>query len=174
MRLEFTSVMWAYLSRQNRGVVRVPGRRATYGYVDDSDPEWPDAYYVGLSESFGDTPVGSVDVDYGAFYPERLFVWGYDDSGGDLERNTILDILRALPFKGDAGFWDPCRPWRGYGPEGTTFYKALRSQLNAGGPTWYDLKTRMAREGVPKGWSWDCPEYENFDNRRGTLYVSGI
>ena len=166
--LVFSSTMWAYLLSLPMGDGRgLPGEPSLYGNIEPSD-DWPDDYYVGQSLGMrGGRPLGSRDIDYGHFYPERLFVYGNDDDGEPLPREKILAYFKEIGWSYDKGFWNPCRVWHGY-ESGMipSWHTALRADTNIG-RTWGDWKSR-ASVGLPKGWSWDC---EPGPMKLGRMYI---
>jgi hypothetical protein len=151
----FTSVMWAYLQgmpldrMQRRGM---PGRKAMYGWAaQDEEADKcaeTDDYYVGISEAF-DRPLGSRDLDYGPFYPERLFAFATDSHDAPLPRENLRELLAQLKLRDK---WEPCRVWRGYRSGEPVFFHALRAHADWG-CTWRDVQPYALREKeLPAAW----------------------
>ena len=171
MEITFVNCMWAYLHDmplrfENDKLYRgMPGTKSMYGY-SEFDPVLGEDYYVGLSEKLGDgPPTGSGDLNYGAFYPTRVFVWGMDQSNKPVDRVLLLTYLKTLGLRAAPGFWNPCRPWwgfeTGYRPR---FRHALRADANIG-LRQHDIMTRM-QQPLPEGWE----IIENYPNKY-SIYI---
>jgi len=162
--------MFAYLHGMpmdlRTGSRGMPGVREIYGWVDPHST-WPDDYYIGLSETFGEhKPTGCADIDYGSFYPPRLFIHGEDDDGNALPRLTMLRHLKdAGLYKSDVSFWKPCRPWRGYVGGRPTFHLSLRAHTDYG-YTFCDWLHALSRNPLPQNCEWEFSH-----GMTGRLYV---
>jgi hypothetical protein len=154
------------------------GYEATYGFTepfkehsgDDEEDlvnqQWHDDYYVALSEGTRNgRPLLNTSIKAGAFYPERLFMWGEDEEGNDLPRHMLLHHFKQLGmWKSTPAYWDPVRIWRGYNKGWPTFYKALRGSTDMG-PRWHDIIGKLSGN-LPDGYQWDLMPGCSY----GTLY----
>jgi len=147
-----------------RVTVGVPDR---FGWrVDDGEVEH---YYVALSEGTRNgRPLLSSDIKASAFYPERLFVWGENQDGGDLSHAEILQALAPVIQRGSMSFWHPTRVWRGYRAGLPLFHHALRAHTDIGA-TWHDAYDKLARRPLPDGYRWF---YDEHQPNRGELVVT--
>lgn len=154
--LVFVDAQWAYLLSVpmdlRTGWRGLPGEKSIYGNINP-ETEWlgREDYYVGISEGTRDgRPLGSRDLDYGVFYSERVFVWGFNDDRSPMDRIRILEILTdAGVVKAARSYWDPCHVWRGFDKGKPVFFTALRAET-ACGPRMWEIEEALRRE-LPEG-----------------------
>lgn len=138
-----TGAMWGYLhslpSLTSPARITPGARSATYGRVDDAVEGWDsDVYYVAIADGMHNgKPMLSAGVDAGAFYPERLFMWGEDEDGNQPSRLALLATMRSLLYgtpvvrKLDPSCWLPVMCWRGYKGGQPSYWSALRASTDA-------------------------------------------